>query len=318
MTPPKRISERPEQRGEAPPMIPREATVCVPTTMPLSRSSAQAGKALVWPALICAGLVLPVSYLPLGRTLALLLSLVGFSLGSLTFLTPRKTRVWSALAAALNLGLMLAVLLFPTWLGLGPWLAVGWSRSSDDEQTVALVPYQGKGRIALSDPEGWIDANVGGWQRGDLRVTLTEARIGSLPLQGPKGQVKVIKEPVVLIKVRVTNVGAAREIEWHRGSDSRGTEPTEPTLTDTDGKKLALHRFEKGWKPHGQPADSHSILPGETAEQWLVFDMADRDDGVFRLELPLAMFGETGEPIRFRFIATRDEDRPRVTLPTGR
>ncbi|MCX7700569.1 MAG: hypothetical protein N2039_06795, partial [Gemmataceae bacterium] len=120
----------------------------------------------VWGAFLFAGLVLPATYLPGGRLLALLLSLIGWALGAVAFLGRLKTMAWPIIATGVNLTLMLAVMLLPTWLGLGPWLPT-FGSSDVDDRTVHLVPFQGKGSVATSD--GWIDANLGGWQRGDLR-----------------------------------------------------------------------------------------------------------------------------------------------------
>jgi hypothetical protein len=133
------------------------------------------------------------------------------------------------------------------------------------------------------------------WQFDDVRAK-GSATFGPIEVQGPKGKAGPSKKAYLAIRVKVGNVGVAREISF------QGWDPATVKLTDASGVVIPPARFDAGWYPTevSKPA---SLTPGRSADWLLLFDAPPNPTEFFRLELPGAPAGVPDTPIRFQIPA---------------
>jgi hypothetical protein len=172
-------------------------------------------------------------------------------------------------------------------------------RSAAELAKKTLVPLNQR-NAALSDEKPtaaqqgeFVDFTKQAQQQGDLRIIVTNATIGTAPLEGPPNKKKPA-DKCLIVQVRLNNVGAERKYDftgWGQwGSDHAGT------LRDTKGKTFKLKRFDASWEIKGQVHSPVGIFPGKSIEDILVFEAPPLKDipAHMRLELPASAFGGEG------------------------
>ena len=309
-------SPRPAPRPEVPaaheaPTAPVETTAVVdvppPAPKPVSRPAVAEPEAeptdpvrvATVVAFVLAGVGLLVSHLPYGRFGTVAVCTIGALLAAACWLAARKPK-YPAVATGLNAAVLLVALVLPGWLGLDSWRPVPVDRESQTVQ--AFGP---DGLSAVQDE--WIPADRA-WQLEDVRVRVSEVSLGQIELVGPAGQRKWSRKRYLQVRVRVSNVGVARMIEF-RGWDPNPPKDTPgPKLTDADGKALTPATFDPGWKPAAGRPDPVPLLPARGADQTFVFEAPAGPPGRLRLELPGAAFG-LDQPAKFQIAPSQINTR---------
>src|SRR5439155_10117707 len=132
----------------------------------------------------------------------------------------------------------------------------------------AVRAFRADGLAAPADE--WIRVPEA-WQFGDVRVKVASMWVGPVELSGSNGQKRWSKKQYLQLKVRVGNVGVAREVEF-RGWDPnpRSGEPG-PRLTDAAGRARSAAATGPDWPAAVRPRPAR-LPPGRAAEQLLVFE----------------------------------------------
>jgi len=243
-------------------------------------------------ALILGGLALIASQVPYGRVATVVAASLGLLLALACWAAARR-RLLPASAAGLNAVILAVVALLPGWLGLGPWRSTA---IPDDTQAVRAFGTDG-----LSAPaEEWIRVPQA-WQLGDVRVKIASMWVGPVELTGPAGQKKWSKKQYLQLKVRVGNVGVAREIDFRGWDPNARPGESGPRLTDAAGRPRPAATVGPDWPAAVRPRPTR-LTPARAAEQLLVFEPPSTATEFLRLELPGSAFG-ADQPVRFE-IAT--------------
>lgn len=250
-------------------------------------------------AFLLAGVGLLVVYLPYGRFGTVAACTVGALLAAACWLGARKP-TYPAVATILNAAVLLVALVLPGWLGLDSWRPTGVPKEA---RTVLAFGPEG-----LSAPkDDWLPADRA-WQLEDVRVRVSEVSLGQIELLGPTGQRKWSRKRYVQVRVRVSNVGVARLIEF-RGWDPIPPKGTDgPKLTDADGQALVSAAFDPGWQPVIGRPDPVPLPPARGADQTFVFEAPAGQLGRLRLELPGTAFG-LDQPARFQIAPSQVNTR---------
>ncbi len=242
-------------------------------------------------ALILVGPAVLASQLPFGRILALGLSVVGL-LGGLACLGAEgRGRLFAACAAVLHFGILMVVLLLPSWLNLDPW--GGSPEVAEESKTPVAIDHTTGQGVPISSGS-WLDASTSSWQFHDARVSL-HAAVVPVELTGPKSAKKTPKTNYLRVVIQIRNVGYQREIPlsgWAAGKGAEGVR-----VTDSAGKQLSQAKFDD-WTPEaGRPAPR--AMPGLGSEVILVFTSPPAKTEFVRIQLSGAALGEKDE-IQFR------------------
>lgn len=245
-------------------------------------------------AFVLAGVGFAVTYLPYGRLIALVPTLAGIVFAFFGLVVADKRRLWPFLALGLHLFIIVMVAAFPSWIGLGQWVPAR-TQVSDGPR---LVPFDGKAGYEVD--EAWLDAAKGGWQRGDVRVTVTSTWVNKVAAVGPKKVQTMTKEPYLVINLHVRNFGGGRVIEYRSWTNDAPPEQAGARLVDSTGKELKRAQLEEGWQLRDRPALAAQLFPSQGIDDQLVFEAPEKGAGYVRLELPAWAFGESGEPVRFQ------------------
>ncbi len=238
-----------------------------PTDLPLR--FALAGVALF-------GLAMLATLFPYGRLIAAPIAFLGLALAAMGWLGLEKFAWLGAAGTALNGLLLAAVLVVPSWLGLGNWLPEADPESAP-KQALAISKESGVRR-----PADWVDAATAVWQYGDVRIAIAGVKVG--PLDRAAKTAEKRKDRVLRIALTLENVGVARPIQllpWH-----------EPPSREV---KLLAAGVSVPLRP--APVEPTMIYPSRSGESLLQFDAPDKLDDL-RLELSGSAFGDS-EPIRF-------------------
>jgi hypothetical protein len=237
-------------------------------------------------AFLLGGLGLVAAQLPYGRFGTVGACLLGALLGAAAAFGARKP-AYPIGAAALSGITLLVALFLPGWLGLSSWRP---DRTAKEEHTVHVVSTEG-----FEKPAGdWLDISQT-WQLDDVRAKAAAA-YGQVELAGPMGKVASSKKAYVAIRVKIGNVGVAREIKF------AGWDPAAVKLTDSAGTPIPPAKFEAGWAPT-EVSKAASLTPGKSADWVMLFEAPPNPTEYLRLELPGGPTGVTDTPIRFQIPA---------------
>jgi len=237
-------------------------------------------------AFLLAGLGLVAAQLPYGRFGTVGACILGAFLGTAAAFGSRKP-AYPIGAAAINGLTLLVALMLPGWLGLNSWRP---APSAKEDRAVHVVGTEGLEKPA-SD---WLDISQT-WQLDDVRAKASAA-YGPVELAGPMGKAAWSKKSYVAVRVKIGNVGVAREIKF------AGWDPAAVKLTDAAGTPIPPAKFEAGWSPTevSKPA---SLTPGRSADWVMLFEAPANPAEYLRLELPGGPAGVTDTPIRFQIPA---------------
>jgi hypothetical protein len=246
-------------------------------------------------AFLLAGAGLIAAQFPYGRFGTVGGCALGALLAAAAALSARRP-VWPAVATGLN-GLVLVIaLLLPGWLGLAPWRPV---KTADENKTVQVVSAEG-----LQKPQSeWVEIGQA-WQFDDVRI-VGKATFGPVEVLGPKGQVAWSRKNYIQVRVKVANVGVAREIPFN------GWNPAAVKFTDASGTAAPPAKFEGGWVPT-EVSKTAKLTPGKSADWLLLFEAPANPTEYFRLELPGAPCGVPDSPVRFQIPARPLGFRPNL------
>jgi hypothetical protein len=237
-------------------------------------------------AFLLAGLGLVAAQLPYGRFGTVGACVLGGFLGTAAAFGARRP-VYAIGAASLNGLTVLVALLLPGWLGLNSWRP---SPAAKEEHAVHVLGTEG-----LEKPKSdWLDLSQT-WQLDDVRAK-GSASYGPVELAGPMGKVAWTKKSYVAIRVKIGNVGVAREIKF------AGWDPAAVKLTDAAGTPIPPAKFEAGWAPT-ETSKPKSLTPGKSADWVMLFESPPNPTEYLRLELPGGPAGVTETPIRFQIAA---------------
>ena len=246
-------------------------------------------------AFLLAGVGLLVVYLPYGRFATVAACAIGALVAAACWLGARKP-MYPAVATGLNALVLLVALVLPGWLGLDSW------RPAPVNKEAQIV--QAFGPDGLSVPkDDWVPADRA-WQLDDVRVRVHQVAVGPVELVGPKGKRAWSKKQYLQVRVRVTNAGVARMIDF-RGWDPVPPKGTDgPKLTDADGQALVPAAFDPGWQPTAGRPDPVPLPPARGADQTFFFEAPAGQPGRLRFELPGAAIG-LEQPARFQIAASQ-------------
>jgi hypothetical protein len=292
-----------EARVPEHPTAPEPDQTPEPTPM-ADESPARPADPVLAPALIAVtfgGVGLLLSQVPYGRFGTLATAGLGLLLGLGCLGFAQRSRVVAAGAAVFNMAILLVIIGFPNWLGLGPW----WQPAlPDDSKTVKAIERGDTG----SRPADWVDISTSSWQLDDVRVSVPAVRLEPVELTGPNSRKKWTKENLLQIWVRVKNVGVTRKVDFRGWSATPSAGTAGPRLTDSAGKVLAAKKFDLGWEAPGRPQTA-ALFPGKSTLQLLVFEAPSPSVDQFRLELPGTAFG-SGETVRLLIPRSTINSRP--------
>ena len=185
-------------------------------------------------------------------------------------------------------------------VGLGTF-AMFRSDDRSSENRLTQVPLRNPRASASSQENAtgeteWVDAGTNAAQQDDVRVRVTSVVVGPVDFKELPGAVgksqaslKVAqkkREKYLIIKLRISNAGAGRLIEYGSWSHpSTNSEAGRVSLRDAGGKEYALKVFPPEKEVVGQASKS-SIPPTKWVDDVLVFDAPSGRVEFLRLELP--------------------------------
>jgi hypothetical protein len=284
------LDQTPTAVNETTAVITVERRIPTPAPVPVADDEETAGADPVRVATVIAfllgGLGLVAAQLPYGRFGTVGACILGAFLGAAAAFGSRRP-VYAIVAAALNGLTLLVALLLPGWLGLNSWRP---SPTEKEDRTVHVVSIEGLEKPATD----WLDISQT-WQLDDVRAKASAA-YGQVELAGPMGKNAWSKKAYIAVRVKIGNVGVAREIKF------QGWDPAAVKLTDAAGTPIPPAKFESGWAPTeiSKPA---SLTPGKSADWVMLFESPPNPTEYLRLELPGGPAGVTDSPIRFQIPA---------------
>jgi hypothetical protein len=255
-------------------------------------------------ALLCAS-VGDLGYLtiPLGCC-ALLLGLVG-ALTAWRGAWPARLLAFASVLVSL---LILGCALFqPGWLG--PHYRPGTEEPDPDQDRPHIIPLAGVepgsgslfARKGLPNSPGnatWVDASRAGVQVNDVRLVITSVHIGLVGLREKK-EIRRSDQDYLIIRIRLTNVGAARIIRF------AGWAGTGARLRDDLGTSYERPSFGTGKTIFGQVHKPVQVFwGGRKAGDILVFSVPPENAQWLYLELPGTPCSVPG-PFRFAIPVAR-------------
>jgi len=179
------------------------------------------------------------------------------------------------------------------WLNQFSALFAGLRKSPTFEQKTVPLRTQANRSETGNLEAGWVDAGREAVQFGDVRVRLVSATIGPAELKLPKGK-KPPKEKYLIIKVRVSNAGAERVVQFRSWYEAavRG-EQAAAVLQDNQGKTYPMKVFPPDVEVVGRVTQA-TLPPSKKVEDLLIFDGRPTQVEFLRLELPASAFGSSG------------------------
>ena len=139
--------------------------------------------------------------------------------------------------------------------------------------------------VASEVPVQWLTPGKQGGRKGDVRLSVTSAKIERLVTAGLDGERVPFGDPQLIVRIRVENLSPTRKLDYHSArehatlADEHGNDylgRTAALLDDTGGITYA------------------AIYPGKFADDLLVFEPPVERAQRLRLTLPFACAGETG------------------------
>jgi hypothetical protein len=179
------------------------------------------------------------------------------------------------------------------WLGQFNMLFGGLRKDPAREQKTVPIRSLANRPEASPGQTDWVDASRDAVQFGDVRVRLVSATIGPAELKVPKGK-KPPKEKYLIVKVRVSNAGAERLVQFRswNGPAAPG-EKMAPVLQDDQGRNYPLKVFPPDFEVVGRVPQAN-LPPGKKVEDVLIFEGRPAQVEFLRLELPASAFGSSG------------------------
>jgi hypothetical protein len=259
-------------------------------------------------ALICAS----ISFL---RIPALILGGIGLIVGILGLRSPQgKGKIWSIVGLSASL----------VAIGLGA-ITLFHGADNSSENRITQVPLRNPmthpiARENANVETEWVDAGTNAAQQGDVRVRLISIAVGPVYFKEPPGSAgksqgastksgqKRPREKYLIIKLRISNAGAGRLIEyagWNHPSPN--PEAGLLSLRDAGGKEYSLKVFPPGKDVVGQVSQA-SIPPTKWVDDVLAFEAPTGRVEFLRLDLPGDIVGNKSNfrlQIPGRMIATR-------------
>jgi hypothetical protein len=250
--------------------------------------------------LLLASLALIAASIPYLRLASLPMSGLGFLLGIVGAIIPssesgRKPGIPLPLVGGtLNL---IVFLLAGFWLGQFDIILGGLRKTPVVEQK--SVPLHNAAVGTFRAGGDWVDASQDAIQFGDVRIRLVSATVGTVELKDSKGK-KRPSEKCLIIKVRVSNAGAERVVQfdsWYKPVSL--TEKSVPLLHDNRGKLYSLKAFPPDVEVVGRVTQV-TLPPGKKVEDVLIFKELPEKVEFLRLELPATAFGSTDRLLRLQ------------------
>ena len=126
--------------------------------------------------------------------------------------------------------------------------------------------------------------------QGAIVITVS-AVVGRVDFEAAPGR-EPPRDRCLAIKLRVTNAGVARKINYTGwgGDPGQGL----PILRDNRDRSYAVRTFSPAWVVKGR-AGGATIPSGKSLDDVLVFDAPAGDIAYLRLELPAAPVGAKGQ-----------------------
>ena len=154
--------------------------------------------------------------------------------------------------------------------------------------------------------EQWTSA-ANAVKQGDVQIRITEVRVGKIALKDMFGDASESTEPHLAITVEVSNLSAAKKLDYRtwRGSDF-GFGEEYATLTDDNENTYKRVGFGSSSTPVGGIQIIESIYPGKTITDVLVYEMPVDAAKWLRLKLPAQNFKGDGM-LRFEIPASMIE-----------
>jgi hypothetical protein len=241
--------------------------------------------------LLLASVALVMASIPYLRVLALPLSGLGVILCGIVMMSANNRK--SGLPLAGGVASLAVFLLTGLWLGQFEFILGRWRKSPASEQKTVSLQSQAARSETGHSPNDWVDASQDAVQFGDVRVRLVSATCGTVELKDAKGKRRP-SEKCLVLKVRVSNAGAARVMQFHSwyepGSPS---EKGVPLLHDDHGKLYPLKVFPADMEVVGLVAQA-TLPPSKKVEDVIVFEGRPALVEFLRLELPASAFGSSG------------------------
>jgi len=250
--------------------------------------------------LLLASAALVTASIPYLRILALPLSGLGVVLGVVALVAAQSSRDYffrrkygKALPLAGCVASLAVFLLAGFWLNQFSILFGSLRKSPASEQKTVPLRTQANRSETGSPEAGWVDAGREAVQFGDVRVRFVSAMIGPAELKLPKGK-KPPKEKYLIIRVRVSNAGAERLVQFRSWYEpATRAEQATPILQDNQGKTYPLKAFPPDMELVGRVTQV-ALPPGKKVEDLLIFEGQPAGIGFLRLELPASAFGSSG------------------------
>ncbi len=148
-------------------------------------------------------------------------------------------------------------------------------------------------KLANKDEIEWADA-AKPVQQGDIRVSVTGVSVNRVPLLA-LGSEKTSSDQLIMIRLRIENVGTTRKVEYKSWSGGASILPDAvAALTDNLDNTYKRINFGFGTQVVGQ-ITSESVYPEKAIDDVLVFEPPISAAEFLKLELPAAAFGGTGQ-----------------------
>jgi hypothetical protein len=242
-------------------------------------------------ALCLGGFALGFAALPLLHVLTIPLSLAGLVVGILGYVQKPEPRNWWLIGGgSLSLVVLFAKLFFPA-LWNRPTHAPVPIRPADQQIVVSGRSLEAGQPVA---GEGWTNTGQGALRQGDVQIRVPEVRFSTVPLSGPGGKRWISPKKHLVLRVKVSNIGAARSIPYETwGAPGSAGGKHLPQLRDPQGQLVPLSEFVPGCTVVGRVTMA-SVGPGRHIEDVLVFDAPKGPVEFFRLELPATACGGMG------------------------
>jgi len=251
--------------------------------------------------LFCGGIALVMASFPALRMVTLSLSGLGLLFGMIGLVLSLDGKPRSQLIPLVGSFVSFLVLfLVAFWPALfDPTTRAAQEPPPPADDKPLIIPLTGPGTIGKRQPSGgeatdWVDASRGAIQQADVRVHVTAVVIEGVAIKA-QGKQRTTKEKYLVIRVRLSNSGAARLVNyggWLVLEPNK--EPIRPILTDHEGKVYQRKDFGSGVEVVEQAA-AVALRPGRWVEDVLIFEAPPAKVEFLHLELPAGACGLSGK-----------------------
>lgn len=219
------------------------------------------------------------------------LGVIAGILGALMIGVEKPARLALPVGGAFVSGLVLLIAWFLPGL-LGPGYESSRTRSKYDPDALQVVPLQIGSSADVPAPTDFVDARRFALQQGSVRVQVTGASVGPVPVVAIKS--RSTKEPYLAVAVRVQHLGHGEPFRFFRWGTT-GDRTVPPAVATVGGRKLAVANLGRD-VPVGSTFEQ-DVFPGRDVADVQVFEAPD-PVGPIQLELPAEAWGGRGS---FRF-----------------